>query len=298
MAEPSRTALHAALSGSYAARSRPSDPEPGRARQGSGRARRRPPGRLANLLAVIDAELRTPGDKRKREPIPRVVVGFALWNLAARHFDPSAVPPADRAALRTLDRLIEDVFGWRLAQLDRMREPDLKPYQLFARQYGFLDYRWDPPRPGKTVVEAKLTTLVQRPLAELQGAADPAQWGARCGLFWSRIVRADARTFTARLDLPGAERTVRIRAAWERLPFGIITRFDVTDPRDPRAVVCNGSIRVEKELGQPWATRITHEKRLRLADAAGAEEAADALSYWLQAETVCLASPPRHRAGA
>lgn len=284
MAEPSRHALHAALSRSYAVPSRQPMPE-----------------RLANLLAVIDAELRTPGDQRKREPIPRVVVGFALWNLAARHFDRSAAPAADRAALRTLDKLIEDVFGWRLAQLDGMREPDLKPHQLFARQYGFLDYRWDPPQAKKAVVGAKLTTLVQRPLEALQGAADPAQWGARCGWFWSRIARVDAQTLTARLDVPGAERTVRIRSARERLPFGIVTTFDVTDARAPRgAVVCHGSIRVEKERGQPWATRITHEKRLRLAFAAGADEAANALSYWLQAETVCLASPPpaRYRAGA
>jgi hypothetical protein len=183
-----------------------------------------------------------------------------------------------------------------------MRAQNLDPRQLITRQYGMLDYRCDPPRVADGVIGARLTALVQRPLEALEDVVNPAQWGARCGLFWSRVVRTAPRTFTARLDVPGAERTVRLRWRRRRLPFGIATDFELTDPRrdPPRTVVCRGAISVEKEEGQPWATRITHEKYLRLANAALADQAANALSYWIQAETLSLVSPPpaRLRAGA
>lgn len=292
MAEPSTQAIRTALSRSYASSIR-----------GGGR---RPPVTLSDVLDVLAADLRTPGDQRTRPPLPRAVVGLALWNLTARYFDGPRALAADQASVRRLDRLVTEVFGWNLAELAVMRQQPPGPLRSIARQYRLLDYRWTPPRESKGTLSAALEVLVPAPLEHVRAVVEPSLWRDACELFWSDVVPRNARRFAERgtqrtvwfdaaLGLPelaiGRPPLVRARCTVAALPNGRINAFAMSvagaDGRGA-AVFCDGSIRAEKERGGPWMTRIRHEKRLLFRAGAAGDLAADLLSYWIQAETACL----------
>lgn len=303
MPEPSPEELHTALSRSYLSPAAAG----GAGQQGAGA--REQPVRLADLLRVLGADLRTPGDKRKRKPIPRVVLGVALWNLAVRHLNPKDVPDADRAAVKDLDALVKDVFGWHLAQLEAMRQQNMNPLLMIARQYSILDYRWEPPQSGAKTVVAKLEVLVQRPLEQLKEAIEPATWPSKCALFWADVVPSDGHVlasrgqnravdFKAKLKLPGQgsdnNPAVQVNCKVSKTHLGFTNAFEIIADRPLQqrpSVICRGSISAEKEEGQPWATRIKHEKRMSLGSGVLDGHEVDTLNYWIQAETVCLVSP-------
>src|SRR5215468_9422932 len=201
MAEPSSKALRAALLGSFTRRRTPPIKKLGAARQP-----------LAALLRVLSEDLRTPGDERKRKPLPRVALGAALWNLALRYLKTNG-RSGDAAGIRSLNTLVEDVFGWNLAQLRAMRRDDIDPLLVLAGQYSIAAYRWTPPRSNPRTVQAKLELGVRYQLEELKAVIDPAYWAKHCGLFWADVVptrsifaaRSETPAFDAKFTLPNLQ---------------------------------------------------------------------------------------------
>jgi hypothetical protein len=200
--EPSRDDLTDALWESYATS------------RASARGSREPVP-LAELVRVLGDDLRIRGDERRRQPIPRVVLGVALWNLALRNLDPSTIPPGDRAAVTQLDTLVKEVFGWSLLEIRVMRRQNIDPLLMVARQYAIFDYRWEPPQPDAPPIGAKLEILLQRPLEQFKEALDPANWSKKCDLLWANVRATQPRSiarqrptraFLAELNLPGPGR--------------------------------------------------------------------------------------------
>ncbi|MGH7789234.1 MAG: hypothetical protein ACRERC_20360 [Candidatus Binatia bacterium] len=260
---------------------------------------------LAEAVKTLRADLEFPGEKRKEgsRPLPRVLHSVALWNLALRMLDPtSAVTPEDKAVRANLDQLVTNIFRRPLDEISALRKQGIDPLLTFARAHKIDQYVWEPPTLRDGTVSAKLAIVVQTPVQEIHAALDPVQWTKKCGLFWREITLVDrpdrqrvGPTLRATLNLPGpaAARAVRVEVSPFDLPLGFGRAFQIFDAgvaQDP-PLLCAGSLTAEKEEGNPWATRIMHEKQIRAESLTLGANVEDTLRFWIQAETVCLALP-------
>lgn len=295
MAEPSIEQLHAALSSIFASPS----PLPGRPAAAAAMS-------LADALKILREDLEFSGDKRKKGALllPRVVHSVALWNLALRMLDPSVLNPAELAVRSDLDPLITNIFRRPLDEIRALRQVGIDPLLTFTRAHKIDQYLWEPPALKDGVLSAKLVVVVQTRVQAMEAVFDPEFWQGRNGLFWKDIKsvprpdrQREGLAFKATLNLPGpaaAQQTpVVIEAIRFDLPlgFGCTLKIFGNGPVSQPPLLCTSTLTAEKEQGNPWATRITHEKQISPASLALGANVEDTLRFWIQAETVCLALP-------
>lgn len=246
-----------------------------------------PVGALLNVLNVRSAK------------IPRPLLGLALWNLLPD--DPGDAAPSD------LDPLLRRVVDLSLEQTIRIYSENRSPLLVLGRQYGIEDYTWRwQPQHHLSTANAKLEIAVQKTFEEMKDAVFPCRWSSRCPFFWGGLAGPDPAqvkgeghwSWKGRVEGPltlpgGVDEKAPIPAAVEielsLNPLSAIVEFAVV--KNDVVDVCQGYIRVEKELGRPGTTRITHEKQLRFKPGTFDDYRVRTLAYWLQAETVCLVWP-------
>jgi hypothetical protein len=233
---------------------------------------------LPHLLGVLEQELRSPHAARKTMPVPRVVLSRALWKLAEVQLDVDGPAPA------RLARLLPALFGCTLEELRCLRDVRARPWQVLARDFGILDYsiRSDPG-------DAEISLVVDRPIAALHTMLDPKRWATRAALFWTNVGPVRSGAFRARFKLPspGSQPVpVRVRLEQQATSVGFDAEVTIAGHNTRTAFDCVARISVETPRGGAWTTRITQRKALR-----GGGPIADMLTYWTQAETLCLALP-------
>lgn len=247
---------------------------------------------ITTLLELLDANKRS---------VPRPLLSLAVWNVLAQCLQPAF--RTQRRAVARLDSLLQYVIGLDLEAASVIYDENSDPLLVLARQYNLIDYRWEwLPQRDLSTAKARLELCVQQDFTTLEKLAEPHAWSTTSP-FWSTFRAAPSQRRTAarssaaptnfhgRLTLPGAERSLPVKMKIDRSNTGLsaINDFEILESDD--VAFCRGFFKVEKELGRPGATRITHEKQVRFSGGQLDDFRIGAIAYWLQADTVCLVLP-------